>query len=199
MTSRPTSTIFGTATLPSEMRFKIMSPVRWPSARKSTWMVVSGGLISRPISKSPKPMMERSPGTALPRRWHSITMPTADRSDTAKTASIFGSRSSRVDVIATPWSKLTGALPWRRIGSVDNAAEAQLILEAAHALLAALINHVSLIRTGDGADALESLLDQVAGCGAAGLVVGESDYMLDRMMWKIRDFDHRNVRGQQHP
>ena len=57
---------------------------------QSTATVVMRGWQARATSKSPKPAIAMRPGTSQPWRWHSISAPKAERSDTQSTASTSG-------------------------------------------------------------------------------------------------------------
>jgi len=98
------------------------SPTRRPMSSASMPMVDSAGTHWSPISKSPKPRTDRDPGTAMPRRRHSISAPKAARSEIANTASSGPAVSSRWAMAAAPPAKDRGTSPRWTMRSVDSPA-----------------------------------------------------------------------------
>ena len=76
----------------ASMASSINRPAARPMPKASTETVVMRGCAQRATSKSPKPAIAMRPGTSQPCRWHSITAPKADRSETQTAASTPGHR-----------------------------------------------------------------------------------------------------------
>jgi len=69
------------------------------------------GTHTAPISQFPNPASDSRPGTSTPRRWHSVSAPYADRSDTQITPSVSGIVSSNRAIACAPSRIEIGGAP----------------------------------------------------------------------------------------
>jgi hypothetical protein len=133
--------------------------------------------------------MAMSSGTRIPRRWHSISAPKAERSETQSTTSVSGQRSSMLTMAWPPCSMVIGGTPKEIIRSGSSPRASTVFMKAASALAAA---RVARRRSADIAELPIALGGQFPHQQRHGLAVGKSDHVIDRVSGNFPGLDDRN-------
>ncbi|MNG16134.1 hypothetical protein D3C84_1000170 [compost metagenome] len=119
--SLPTSTSASQACSP-RMRWQSSSTVALATCSAGMRTVVSDGIATRAMGRSPKPQMPSSPGTSIPRRWQVKSAPMAGMSLVKKALSQSISPRAKRWMTSTPSSICGTGEVFKRRGSIPSPA-----------------------------------------------------------------------------